>query len=106
MNPTEENLLKVILYSPSTGTISVKILYEKVKHRGITFQQVNDFVEKREVHQMFKKPPRIKNYFPITALHKFESLQIDIVDVSDMASANNGVKYLLTCIDVFHVSHL
>ena len=63
MNPTEENLLKVLMYSPSTGTISVKKLYEKVKHRGITFQQVKDFVEKQEVHQLLKKPPRIKKLF-------------------------------------------
>ena len=45
-----------------------------------------------------KKP---KNYFPIAAKFKYEILQIDLVDMSDISSTNENYKYLLACVDVF-----
>ena len=54
MNPTEEKLLSVLYYSPSTGISSTKKLYERVKQRGITLQQVKDFISRQEAHQIFK----------------------------------------------------
>jgi len=101
MNSTEENLLKVLFYSPSTSTTSIQKLYDKVKHRGISLKQVRDFVNRQEAHQLYKHHKRIKHYFPIVAKRKFEILQIDLADLSDIASANKGIKYLLVCVDVF-----
>ena len=37
------------------GISSAKKIYEKVKQRGITFQQVKDYISKQETHQIFKK---------------------------------------------------
>jgi len=72
--PVNENVLDVLYYSPSTGISSAVKLYEKVKQRGITFQQVKDYISKQEAHQIFKKQPRIKNYFPSVAKYKNEVL--------------------------------
>ena len=49
-NSVNEKLLNVLYYSPSTGISSAKKLYEKVKQRGITFQQVNIiFLNKKHI---------------------------------------------------------
>ena len=101
INSVNEKLLNVLYYSPSTGISSVKKLYEKVKQRGITFQQVKDYISKQETHQIFKKQPRSKNYFPIVAKYKNEVLQIDLADMSNISSVNDGVKFLFIAIDVF-----
>ena len=101
MNTTEEKLLKVLFYSPKTATTSAIKLYNKVKHRDITLQQVKDFVQRQEVTQLYKKPIKIHNFIPITAHFKGEILQIDLVDVSNISQANNKINYLLTCIDIF-----
>ena len=95
INSVNEKLLNVLYYIPSTGISSPKKLYEMVKQRGITFQQVNDYISKQEAHQIFKKQPRIKNYFPIVAKYKNEVLQIDLVDMSNISSFNDGVKFYL-----------
>ena len=55
INSVNEKLLNVPYYSPSTGISSPKKLYEKVKQRGITFQQGKDCISKQETHQLFKK---------------------------------------------------
>ena len=55
MNTTEEKLLKVLFYSPKTATTSAIKLYNKVKHRDITLQQVKDFVQRQKVTQLYKK---------------------------------------------------
>ena len=43
----------------------------------------------------------MKNYFPIYAKHRFEILQLDIADISNLATANKNYKYLLVAIDVY-----
>ena len=55
INSVKEKLLNVLYYSPSTGISSAKKLYEKVKQRGITLEQVKDYISKQEAHQIFKK---------------------------------------------------
>ena len=57
------------------------------------------FKIKNQVNYLKKK--RNAHYFPITANFKFEILQIDLVDMSDIAAANKNYKYLLVAIDVF-----
>ena len=50
---------------------------------------------------LVKKQPKIKNYFPVYAKHRFEIIQLDIVDMSNLAAANKNYKYLLVAIDVY-----
>ena len=96
-----KKLLEILFYSPNTQFTSIKSLYEQVKKRGITYDEVKEFVQKQEATQLFKRQKRIKNYFPIVAKHKYEIMQIDLVDMSDIASVNENYKFLLVCIDVF-----
>ena len=100
MTTTNEKLIKVLFYSP-TGATSVNKLYQKLKHRGITRKEIQEFIDKQESHQIFKKPNTKINYFPIYANHKNEIFQIDIIDLSDIETSNNHYKYILACIDVY-----
>lgn len=46
-----------------------------------------------------KKKPRRRNPYYAYVLHEY--VQIDLVDMHQYAKHNNGVKFLLTCIDVY-----
>ena len=105
INSVDEKLLNVLYYSPSPGISSAKKLYEKVKQRGITFQQVKDYISKQEAHQIFKKQPRIKNYFPIVAKYKNEVLQRDLVDMSNISSVNFFLLLLMFSVDWHMLYH-
>ena len=96
-----EKLLEILFYSPNTQFTSIRSLYEQVKKRGITYNEVKEFVQKQEATQLFKRQKRIIHYFPIVAKHKYEIMQLDLIDMSDIASANENYKFLLACIDVF-----
>ena len=78
---TNENLLMYLYYSPSVGATSIKKLYERVKERGITMQEVKDFISKQATNQVFKQMKRPHRYFPIVAKYKHEILQIDLVSI-------------------------
>ena len=96
-----EKLMLTKFYNPGLQYTSIKNLYAAVKKDGVTLQEVKDFIQKQETSQVFKKQKFIKNYFPIYAKYKFEVLQIDLCDMSDISSANENYKYLLVAVDVF-----
>ena len=76
---TKEVLLTNLFYSPSTQYTSIKTLHDAVKNKGITYNEVRDFIQRQETSQLFKKPTRTNHYFPIFAKHKYEILQIDLI---------------------------
>ena len=47
-NETKEVLLTNLFYSPNTLFTSVKALYDAVKNKKITQQEVNDFIQNRK----------------------------------------------------------
>ena len=47
-----ERLIHILFYSP-TGATSVNKLYQKLKHRGITRKEIQEFIDKQESHQKF-----------------------------------------------------
>ena len=98
---TKEILLSNLYYSTNTQFTSIRSLYNELKNKGVTYEDVKRFVESQESNQLFKKQKPPKNFFPISAKFKFEILQIDLVDMSDIAKANENYRYLLACIDVF-----
>ena len=98
---TNEKLLEILFYSPNTQFTSIKSLHDQVKKRGITYNEVKEFVQKQEATQLFKRQKKTKHYFPIVSKHKYEIMQTDIIDISDIASANEKYNYLLVCIDIF-----
>ena len=57
-NETKEVLLTNLFYSPNTLFTSVTALYDAVKNKKITQQEVKDFIQKQEVNQLYKKQKR------------------------------------------------
>ena len=96
----KEVLLWNLYYAIDAQFTSIKSLYDQVTNKWITYE-VRNFIQNQESSQLFKKKKRTAHYFPITANFKFEILQIDLVDMSDIAAANKNYKYLLVAIDVF-----
>ena len=96
-----EDKLKEIYYNPNVGLISANKLYQKVKDQGISLKQVQDFIQKQETAQLFKPVIKQKIYFPITSYEPNEHIQIDLMDMSNIATTNSYYKYLLVSIDIF-----
>ena len=88
-------------YDPEEGMQSSTKLYQKLKNKGITLKQVIQFIENQEAHQLNRQPVRVKHYFPITSMYENEIMQIDLADMSDIATTNDNYKWLLCGIDAF-----
>ena len=95
------DIVKKVYYNPSTGFQNKKRLYEAVKDKGITKNQVNEFVRSQEVFQLHKITELPKHYIPIIAKYTNDILQIDLLDVSNLHSSNDGVHYIALAIDIF-----
>ena len=95
------NILKKIYYDPTTGFQSKKKLYEAVKDKGITKQQVDYFINNQEAYQLHKKPEAPKVYIPIISKYPNEILQADLLDMSNLSTSNSGIHYILLVIDIF-----
>ena len=95
------NTLKKIYYNPTTGFQSKKKLYEAVKDKGITKQQVDYFLNNQEAYQLHKKPEIPKVYIPIISKYPNEILQADLLDISNLSTSNSGIHYILLVIDIF-----
>ena len=99
-----DNVLYKYYYDPKLGYQSADKLQKKLKSQGYDFKlpHIKEWITKQDVHQQFKVVQRPKTFFPIVSPHDepFELLQIDLLDISNLSASNNGVKYLLLCIDV------
>ena len=101
-----EKYLKSLFYDirRESGLASVNKLYSAAKHNGkykITRQQIEDFLRGQDAYTLHKpvrkRYPRNKTLsVGINEIH-----QLDLADLSNLSKYNNGVRYLLTWIDVF-----
>jgi hypothetical protein len=94
--------LKDIFYNPQTGFQGVKNLYLKAKDYGlkVTQKQVEDWLNEQKPHQLHKKQPPLRAYFPIKSGYQDHIWQIDLMYAPDPAS-NSNTNYLLCCLDIF-----
>ena len=72
-----------------------------MKDKGITRNQIKDFINNQEVHQLHKQQHKITKFIPITADHENEIMQLDMADLSDISTTNSNYKWLLCGVDVF-----
>ena len=94
-------LIEKLYKDPLTGLSSVDAIYRKAKalDKGISREQVKQFISKRYSAQLHKQLPRVKYYFPITG-HEGD-IQIDLMDVSNVSTMNKNIKFILVATDVF-----
>lgn len=96
-----DDILRKFYYDPELGLISANKLHQKVKEHGITLKQTKDFIKKQETAQLYKPAVKQKIYFPITSYEPHQHIQLDILDLSNIATTNSYYKYLLVSIDIF-----
>ena len=80
---------------------SEKTLKKKFSEKSKT--EIQNFLNKNEIYTRFKQHRKTKRYSPIYVYQKRELFQADVVFFtnSDIVKANQGYKYLFTCIDCF-----
>jgi ribosomal protein L21E len=98
---TDEEKINELFLNPEYGLSSANKLYHKLKHSGITHKQIKDFLAKHETSQISKRITKPKEYLPIMSYGPNDIIQCDILDISNMSTANSGYKYLLLAIDIF-----
>jgi len=66
------------------------------RYSGRSEREAREFLSKQDAYTLHR-PRRIRSYSKGIA----DLFQIDLVDVSSLSSHNDGMRYILTCIDVF-----
>src|SRR4051812_24450550 len=96
-----QNVLRKSYYDPENGLTSAQKLYKKLKpkHPKVTLKLINDFINNQAVAQVHHKKVK-PEYNQILALG-FGELQIDLLDLSEYKSHNDGFRYILVAVDVY-----
>ena len=95
----KDQVIRTIYYDPDDGFDNNKTTYEKSKKvlPSITLDDVKTFLSKQTIRQ--KKDYRGWNSY--VAEKPLQELQVDLADFTRSAEEHNGMRYLLTGIDVF-----
>jgi hypothetical protein len=105
-------LFKKYYYDPKFGILSASKFYyrlkdelgaEKFKKLKFTLKQVQDFIKLQQVAQTFRTHQvKKRDEYPIRAeFGPFSKMMIDLLDVGNYARRNDGVTFILTCVDVY-----
>ena len=98
-------LLERVYHDPSAvgGYRGARTLWSSLRSQGksVPYDHVKRWLRSREEYTLHKSHnSRIKR-IPFMVPNIKHTLQADLMDVSNIANANNGTKFLLTAVDVF-----
>lgn len=100
-----EQLLRSIYYDPKAGFTSGRELYRRAKAQNplVTYAKVDEFLSKQRVQQLHQTRHVEKAVGRITARHKDERWQADLVDMSAEPATHSRTtyKWLLIVVDIF-----
>jgi transposase InsO family protein len=87
----------------SNGYRSSKSLYERLSKEflNVSRRQVEERLKNIEVVQMTMPVNENRITKPIVSERPLQQLEIDLIDVSSISKYNDGITFLLTCIDTF-----
>jgi len=92
-----EEIIRKTFYDPETGFTGSQKLYERLKSEGITKKQIDKFLKKQEITQVFRKNyGKLGSFVPPEPLYEF---QIDLIHLDNKHL--NKAAYGLVCIDTF-----
>ena len=97
------SVIASIYNNPRTGLVSAQELYRRAKEADstVTMRQVKEFLASQYTAQVHRQIGEPKHYFPITASNPGDLMQLDIIDVSNLATMNRNFKYILVGVDVY-----
>ena len=77
--------------------------YRVLKQKGIKIskEKLNKWLSSQKTYTIHKPVRKKFSRNHVIAFSKDSLWQMDLVDVSKLAYNNEGIKYLITCIDVF-----
>lgn len=105
VSKTVEESLHEIYYDPASagGFGGIERLLSETKRRGlqVSRKRVADFLADQETYARHKPARRsfVRNHTYVRGID--DQWQADLAEVQHLAKDNGGIRYLLTCIDVF-----
>ena len=94
---TDDELAQIIT-DPSVGYISAEKLQRKLK--TVPLSQIKRVMATNQAYQV-NQAPRTTKFNTIIASYPGDIIQADLMDVSQIATKNKGINFLLTFIDVY-----
>ena len=91
-------------YKSNTGFSNIKTLYNAVKHKipNITRDHIKTFLKTQDSYTLHKiTNKRFKRYRKVLSPRPKSIISLDIIDMSKLASENEGYRYLLYFVDTF-----
>ena len=92
-----ENLLRSKYYDAATGFVSAQKLYEKVKDKGVTLKQVQQWLDNQESVQVSKEVRRKEGFKIVGSKGDW---QADLTFYPQYKGSNNGYETILTMIEI------
>ena len=100
LTPSQDKLMNHLYYDEKYFFGRDKLWrIPEVQEAGITRRQVASWLEAQQVSQMFKQTRASRDVQPTIASKPYGQMGCDLMDLSAMA--DNGFKWILTCIDLF-----
>jgi len=98
-----ENVLSKIYFNLKTGYCNPRKVYSVAKkiYPKLKIKQVTDWLSSQPTYTLHKPAQRHYSRNRILVSCIDELWQIDLADLSNIQKHNDGLKYLLTCIDCF-----
>ena len=97
-----ESILQEIYIDNNYPAIDKLFLLAKRRIPDLTKANVKDFLELKDSYQILKEQKYIKRSAGhIVSHYLFQTLQIDIFDLSKFGKNNKGFNYMFACVDVF-----
>ena len=86
-----------IWYDPATGFVGADKMYDRVKSKGYSKKQVQDWLKKQYVYQVQSQKPN-PQYIPFDAPKGV--YQADLMFYEKLFRQNNGYRYILNIINI------
>ena len=96
MDDAKKKIISQYYYNPEHGYIGTEKLYYKLKDKGITKADINEFLNNQELYQVNKRVNNKSSFIPHYPLQEF---QIDLIYLENKYL--NDASYGLCCIDIF-----
>ena len=92
-----DNLLRSKYYDPKTGFVSAQKLWEKVRDKGVTLKQVQQWLNNQESVQVSKEVRRKEGFKIVGSKGDW---QADLTFYPQYKGSNNGYETILTMIEI------
>lgn len=99
MSHTE--LIKKSYYNTETGLVGSEKLYHRLKDKGVTKAEIDEFMKKQQISQTMKQKHFTGSFIPPYPKYEY---QVDLIYLENPHL--NIAKYGLCCIDIFTIIFL